>query len=399
MPWNNQSGSDGNGQGPQRGPWGRGTGSGGSGSGQPPDLEELLRRSQERLRRMMPSGFGFTAGSIAIVALGLIVVWLASGIYIVTQSEQGVVLRFGALVARTGPGLNYHLPWPIESVQKVEVTTSNQIDIGYKSASDSDSGATDDSSRSSSVEDIPQESLMLTGDENIVDVNFTIYWVIKDASAFLFNVEDPEATIKAVGESAMREVVGQSQVEPIITQDPRLAANVRELMQKTLDRYGAGVTITSVKLQNAQAPPEVTEAYRDVQKAIADQETARNAAEAYANKVIPEARGNASVIVNKAQAYRLKTIAEAEGEAQRFTLVYNEYRKAPEITRRRMYLETMSQVLAPANKIILDDTAGRNVVPYLPLPALDKNRTENVTVAAPSSTASPSVSAAPGASQ
>jgi membrane protease subunit HflK len=399
MPWNNQSGSDGNGQGPQRGPWGRGTGSGGSGGGQPPDLEELLRRSQDRLRRLIPSGFGFTAGSIAIVALGLIVVWLASGIYIVTQSEQGVVLRFGALVARTGPGLNYHLPWPIESVQKVEVTTSNQIDIGYKSASDSDSGATDDSSRSSSVEDIPQESLMLTGDENIVDVNFTIYWVIKDASAFLFNVEDPEATIKAVGESAMREVVGQSQVEPIITQDPRLAANVRELMQKTLDRYGAGVTITSVKLQNAQAPPEVTEAYRDVQKAIADQETARNAAEAYANKVIPEARGNASVIVNKAQAYRLKTIAEAEGEAQRFTLVYNEYRKAPEITRRRMYLETMSQVLAPANKIILDDTAGRNVVPYLPLPALDKNRTENVTVAAPSSTASPSVSAAPGASQ
>ncbi|MGD0867406.1 MAG: FtsH protease activity modulator HflK [Rhizomicrobium sp.] len=399
MPWNNQSGSDGNGQGPQRGPWGRGTGSGGSGGGQPPDLEELLRRSQDRLRRLIPGGFGFTAGSIAIVALGLIVVWLASGIYIVTQSEQGVVLRFGALVARTGPGLNYHLPWPIESVQKVEVTTSNQIDIGYKSASDSDSGATDDSSRSSSVEDIPQESLMLTGDENIVDVNFTIYWVIKDASAFLFNVEDPEATIKAVGESAMREVVGQSQVEPIITQDPRLAANVRELMQKTLDRYGAGVTITSVKLQNAQAPPEVTEAYRDVQKAIADQETARNAAEAYANKVIPEARGNASVIVNKAQAYRLKTIAEAEGEAQRFTLVYNEYRKAPEITRRRMYLETMSQVLAPANKIILDDTAGRNVVPYLPLPALDKNRTENVTVAAPSSTASPSVSAAPGASQ
>lgn len=395
MPWNNQSGSDGNGQGPQRGPWGRGTGSGGSGGGQPPDLEELLRRSQARLRHLVPGGFGFTAGSIAVIALGLLVVWLATGFYIVTQSEQGVVLRFGAVVARTGPGLNYHLPWPIETVFKPEVTTSNQIDIGYKPINSSDTSATDDASRSSSVEDVPQESLMLTGDENIVDVNFTVYWVIKDAQAYLFDVENPDATIKAVAESAMREVVGQSQVEPIITQDPRLAARVRELMQKTLDRYNAGVTITSVKLQNAQAPPEVTEAYRDVQKAIADQETARNAAEAYANKVIPEARGNASVIVNKAQAYRQQVIAEAEGEAQRFILVYDEYRKAPEVTRRRMYLETMSKVLGPTNKIILDEGAGHNVVPYLPLPALDKGRPESVTVTAPSSTsAAPATGAA-----
>jgi membrane protease subunit HflK len=393
MPWNNQSGSDGNGQGPQRGPWGRGTGSGGSG-GQPPDLEELLRRSQERLRRLIPTGFDFTAGSIAVVALGLIVIWLFTGVYSVSKNEQGVVLRFGAVIARTGPGLNYHLPWPIEAVFKVPVTNSNQIDIGYKSASDSDTD-TDEATRSSSVEDVPQESLMLTGDENIVDVNFNVYWVIKDASAYLFNVEDPPATIKAVAESAMREVVGQSQVEPIITQDPRLAANVRELMQKTLDRYGAGVTITLVRLQNAQAPPDVTESYRDVQKAIADQETARNAAEAYANKVIPEARGNASRIVNQAQAYRQQVIAEAEGEAQRFVLVYDEYRKAPEVTRRRMYLETLSKVLGPTNKIILDEGAGHNVVPYLPLPALDKNRTDSVTVTAPSST----TSASPGAPQ
>jgi membrane protease subunit HflK len=398
MPWNNQSGSDGNGQGPQRGPWGRGTGSGGSGGGQPPDLEELLRRSQERLRRILPGGFGFTGGSIAVVALGLLVVWLASGVYIVSQSEQGVVLRFGAVVARTGPGLNYHLPWPIETVFRPEVTASNQIDIGYKPIDSSDSSSTDDASRSSPVEDVPQESLMLTGDENIVDVNFNVLWVIKDAQAYLFNVENTDATIKAVAESAMREVVGQSQVAPIITQDPRLAARVQELMQKTLDRYGAGVTITGVKLQNAQAPPEVTESYRDVQKAIADQDTARNAAEAYANKVIPEARGNASVIVNQAQAYRQQVIAEAEGEAQRFVLVYDEYRKAPEVTRRRMYLETMSKVLGPTNKIILDEGAGHNVVPYLPLPALDKNRPDSVTVTSPSSTTGAS-SAASGAPQ
>jgi membrane protease subunit HflK len=388
MPWNNQSG-DGDGQGPIRGPWGRGSSSNGGGGNGPPDLEELLRRSQERLRRFIPSG-GVTGGSILVIALLILIVWLASGFYIVTQSEEGVVLRFGSVIARTGPGLNYHLPWPIETVERPEVTVSHQIDIGYTKNTDS-----------GEVDDVPQESLMLTGDENIVDVNFTVYWSIKNATDFLFNVENPpdnpDMTIKAVAESAMREVVGRNQVEPIITQDPRLAADVRELMQKTLDLYGAGVTIRSVKLQNVQAPSDVTEAYRDVQKAIADQDTARNAAEAYANKIIPEARGNAARIVNQAQAYRQKVIAEAEGEAQRFTLVYDEYKKAPEVTRRRMYLETMSQVLAPTNKIILDDSVGKGVVPYLPLPSLDKPRPETVTVTAPSSQSS--AAPAPGAQQ
>lgn len=371
MPWNNQSGSTGgSGQGP-RGPWTRGPSGGG-----PPDLEEWLRRAQDRLGRLVPSG-GLTAGTLAVIGLGLVVVWLLSGIYFVTGREQGVVLRFGQVVARTGPGPNYHWPWPIETVETPEVTQVHQLNIGYLQSSDV--------SDLTQAGDVPAESLMLTGDENIVDIDFTVFWIIKDASAFLFNVESPDNkpdnTIKAVAESAMREVVGENQFESIITEDREsVQIKVRDLMQKTLDRYGAGITITQVKLQNAGPPETVIAAYRDVQAARADQEQMRNAAEAYANKIIPEARGKAAGIVQQAEAYRQQSIAEASGQAKQFLSVYAEYRKAPEVTRRRMYLETMSQVLGPMNKIILDDTTGRNVVPYLPLPDLEKNRTETVTV-------------------
>ncbi len=335
---------------------------------------------------MLPGG-GFTAAGVAVLVLALVGLWLASGIYFVTGREQGVVLRFGQFVARTGPGINYHLPWPIETVETPEVTATRQINIGYTASSDSNDN--------SGLEDVPQESLMLTGDENIVDVNFTVFWVVKDAGDYLFNVDDPDQTIKAVAESAMREVVGQNDIEPIITQDREpVQIKVRDLMQKTLDTYGAGVTITGVKMQNAGPPPEVIDAYRDVQAARADQERMRNEAEAYANKIIPEARGNAAQIVQQGQAYRQKVIAEAEGQAKQFSSVYDEYRKAPEVTRRRMYLETMAQVLAPLNKIIIDDSVGKNVVPYLPLPSLDKNRPETVTVTSPSSTSSAAASAA-----
>ncbi|HEY3638572.1 MAG TPA: FtsH protease activity modulator HflK, partial [Rhizomicrobium sp.] len=224
---------------------------------------------------------------------------------------------------------------------------------------------------------------MLTGDENIVDVNFTVGWVINDAAEYLFDVDNPPQTIKAVAESAMREVVGQTEIEPILTQDRAPIENqVRELMQKTLDGYRAGVTITQVKMQKADTPAEVIDAYRDVQAARADQERMRNEAEAYANKIIPEARGKAAKIVQDAEAYRQQVIADAEGQAKRFLSVYAEYKKAPEVTRRRMYLETMSGILAPMNKVILDEGAGRNVMPYLPLPGFDK-RTPDITVTEP----------------
>ncbi|HTK79716.1 MAG TPA: FtsH protease activity modulator HflK [Rhizomicrobium sp.] len=388
MPWTNQTG----GNGPTRGPWGRPP-QGGGGGNRPPDLEELLRRSQERLRGILPGGF--TTGSLLILLLGIVVVWLFSGFYFVGAREQGIVLRFGKYVARTAPGLNYHLPWPIETVETPEVTRENQINIGY--------GQVTDTNGQTNTEDLPEESLMLTGDENIVDVNFTVYWVIKDAGAFLFNVENPQdnpdAVIKAVAESAMREVVGQNQIERILTQDREpVQIQVRNLMQKTLDEYGAGVTVTRVQMQKVDPPLEVISAYRDVQAARADQERLRNEAEAYANKIIPEARGQAARIVQEAQAYKQQVIAEASGEAKRFVSVYDEYRKAPDVTRKRMYLETMSRLLAPMSKVIVDENAAKNIIPYLPPQALGKSAPENVTVTAPSA-AVPSVSNADGSGQ
>lgn len=390
MPWNTQSGGEG--QNP-RGPWGRGSPNG-TGRVRPPDLRDIWRRSQMRMRRLVPGG-AMTAGGIAIVFISLVAIWLLSGIYFVTAREQGIVLRFGKYVAHTPPGINYHLPWPIETVETPEVTTVNQITIGYRIGA----AANDESE----LEDAREESLMLTGDENIVDVNFTVSWVIKDAAGYLFDVDNPPQTIKAVAESAMREVVGQTQIEPILTQDRAPIENeVRELMQKTLDSYRAGVTITQVQMQKADTPGEVIDAYRDVQAARADQERMRNEAEAYANRIIPEARGKAAKIVQDAEAYRQQVIAEAEGEAKRFLSVYAEYRKAPDVTRRRMYLETMSAILAPMNKVMLDQGPGRSVVPYLPLPGLDK-RTPSVSVIEPASpaAASPQLSNAPaaGASQ
>lgn len=362
MPWNNQSGG-GNGQG-SRGPWSAGPG----GKGGPPDLDDLLRRARARVQQLLPRG-GFTTGSLTVLGAVVVGLWLLSGIYFVTGREQGIVLRFGEVVGRSGQGINYHLPWPIETVNVVEYTKENQLNIGYVASADA--------SDPTQAGDVPQESLMLTGDENIVDVNFSVFWVVKDASAYLFDVDNPgndaNRTIKAVAESAMREVVGQSQFDAINPNREYVQARVRDLIQKTLDLYGAGIAITRVQLGNASPPPgKVTDAFRDVQAARDDQKSMRNDAEGYANRIIPEARGKAAKIVQDAEAYRQQAIAEASGKAKQFLSVYEEYRKAPEVTRRRMYLETMSQILAPMNKIILDDAGGRGVVPYLPLPGLQQ---------------------------
>jgi membrane protease subunit HflK len=323
-----------------------------------------LKRSQEKLRQALPRGFG--GGGTLIVGLIVVVVWLASGFYIVNPDEQGVVLRFGAFAYSTPPGFHYHFPWPIEAVETPQVTRENQLNVGYVLPRQSAS--------SESPRDVPEESLMLTGDENIVDINFTVFWVIKDASAFLFNVENPgadDATIKAVAESAMREVVGKNQIEPILTADREpIQEEVRALMQRILDSYGAGVTVTRVQMQKADPPAQVLEAYRDVQAARTDQDRMRNEAEAYANKVVPEARGGAARIVQQADGYKQKVIAEAQGEAQRFVSVYDQYKKAPDVTRRRIYLETMQDILANMNKVIVDNKGGQGVVPYLPLPEL-----------------------------
>jgi membrane protease subunit HflK len=352
MPWNNQSGPSRSGNG-GRGPWGSGpTGP------QPPDLEELLKRSQEKLRRALPGGL--RGGGLAIAGLIVLVVWLFSGIYFVQADEQGVVQRFGAFAYTTTPGIHYHLPWPIETHQTPTVTRENQLNIGYAGEAN---------------REILEESLMLTGDENIVDINFTVFWVIKDAADFLFNVENPpetlDATVKQVAESAMREVVGRNQIEPILTENrEEIQEEVRALMQATLDTYNAGVTVTRVQMLKADPPQQVIDAYRDVQAARTDQERMRNEAEAYANRVIPEARGEAARIIQQAEGYKQQAVAEAQGEASRFVAVYDQFRRAPDVTRRRIYLETMQSILAGMNKVIVDNQGGQGVVPVLPLPSL-----------------------------
>ena len=356
MPWNNQNGGGRPGGG-GRGPWG----SGSSGGGSPRDFEEFLKRTQERLRRALPKNFG--GASIWIVGLIVVLVWAMSGIYVVDPDEQGVVLTFGAFVGTTPPGINYHLPWPIQSVETPKVTRENQLNIGYRLGS------------AEGGRDVPEESLMLTGDENILDINFTVFWVIHNASAFLFNVQSPDGqldgTIKAVAESAMREVVGKNQIEPILTADREpIQDEVRDLMQRILDSYGAGITVTRVQMQKADPPAQVIEAYRDVQAARTDQDRMRNEAEAYANKVVPEARGQAARVVQQAEGYKQQVTAEAQGEAARFISIYDEYKKAPDVTRRRIYLDTMRDIFADMNKVIVDNKGGSGVVPYLPLPEL-----------------------------
>jgi membrane protease subunit HflK len=363
MPWSNQGG----------GPWGSGgKGPWGSGPQQsgptPPDLEEFLRRSQDRLRTVLPGG-SLGGKGIGLIALAAIAIWGFSGFFRVDPDELGIVLRFGQYVRDAKPGLNYHLPYPIESALTPKVTRVNRIDIGMRSV--------DDLRRGSTSRDVPEESLMLTGDENIVDVDFSVFWLIKPDGAgdYLFNIQQPEGTVKAVAESAMREVIGHSEIQPILTgaRGP-IETAVQELMQKTLDGYGAGIQVTQVQLQKVDPPAQVIDSFRDVQAARSDAERAQNEAQTYANRVVPEARGRAAQITQAAEAYRQQTVAEATGQTSRFLQVYEQYKKAPDVTRERMYLETMERLFSGTDKIIVDPGAsGQNgVVPYLPLNELTR---------------------------
>ncbi|MFC5309405.1 FtsH protease activity modulator HflK [Azospirillum picis] len=365
MPWNNQGGGGGGGPwGPPPGnngpgnPWGRpsGGGNGGGGGPQPPDLEDLLRRSQDRLRRAVPGGFGSGRGVALIVGV-LAVIWLASGIYRVEADEQGVVMRFGEWVRTEQPGLRYRLPTPIETVLLPKVTRVNRIEVGYRS-----SGGGGRSDR-----DVPDESLMLTGDENIIDIDFTVFWVIKDAGNFLFKIREPEVTVKKAAESAMREVIGRTDLQPALTEARQQTENsTRQLLQAMLDEYQAGIEVTQVQLQKADPPQPVIDAFNDVQRARADRERARNEAEAYRNDIIPRARGEAERLVQEASAYREQVVSLAQGDAERFRKVYDAYSQSKDVTARRMYLETMEEILRGRNKIIVEGSA-QNVVPYLPL--------------------------------
>ena len=358
MPWSNQSGGGGG----NGGPWGPRPG--GPGGGQQPDLEEILRKSQDRLRQAMPGGGmgGWLAG-----VLGLLLV-LVIGIFAFTvrvnTDEVGIVLRFGEYVRQLQPGLHFRLPYPIEEVELPKFTRINRIEIGMRGSSDRGS--------TRSVRDVPEESLMLTGDENIVDIDFVVVWKINDAPDYLFNIQNPEGTVKDVSESGMREIVGQSDIEPILTAArAETESKVQQLIQGILDGYGAGIEIVQVQLQKVDPPAQVIDAFRDVQAARADEERLQNEAQAYANRVVPEARGEAERILQNAQGYRDRVIAEAKGEADRFEKVLQEYQKAPDVTRKRIFIETMQEVFSNTDKIIIDEKSG-GVVPYLPLSELQK---------------------------
>src|SRR5258708_39400649 len=364
MPWSSQGG----------GPWGSGGGGKGPwGSGQrpsgptPPDLEEFLRRSQDEVRAVVGGG-SLGGKGLGLIVLAGVVVWFFSGFFRVEPDELGVVLRFGKYVRDVQPGLNYHLPYPIETALTPKALRVNKIDIGMR--------VVEDLRRGTTMRDVPEESLMLTGDENIVDVDFSVLWKIKPSKDgggdYLFNIQQPEGTVKAVAESAMRDVIGCSTLQPILTgARQNIETGVHELMQKVLDDYGAGVQITQVQLQKVDPPSQVIDAFRDVQAARADGERAQNEAQSYANKVVPEARGRAARITQGAEAYREQTVAEAKGATSRFLQVYDEYKKAPEVTRQRMYLETMERLFGGTDKIILDQGGG-GVVPYLPLDQLTR---------------------------
>jgi modulator of FtsH protease HflK len=366
MPWNNQSGGGGRrGGGGGGGPWGQGPS---GGPHQQPDLEELLKRSQDRLKQVIPGGGGPPGLLIFLIMLGgaFVAAWFAF-FFVVRADENAIVLRFGQFDRQVGSGLHLRLPPPIEEVRVAKVKTEHVTEIGFEST-----GGGRGAGR-----DLPSESLMLTGDENIVVVGFTVRWRIRDAKEYLFNIQKPDDTVKELAESVMREVVGQSSIAPLITEARgKTEAAVKELLQKVLNYYGAGIAIQEVNMQKSEPPAVqgVIDAFRDVQAAQADKEKYQNDATGYANKVVNEAKGDAERIRLTAEGYKQQAIAEAAGQAARFNKVYEEYKKAPEVTRKRLYLETMERVLGGADKIILDGKAGQGVVPYLPLDQLQKRK-------------------------
>ncbi|MDQ1186421.1 FtsH protease activity modulator HflK [Agrobacterium larrymoorei] len=367
MPWSNQNGgggpwggggnSGGGGGNNQGGPWGQGPNrprGGGNGNGGPPDLEEIIRRSQDRFKNMLPGGFN--GGVVAIIVLVILAFIGIQSIYTVQPDERGVELRFGKPKNEVSmPGLHYHF-WPIETVEIVKVTEQQQ-NIGARATSSS--AAT---------------GVMLTGDQNIVNVQFSVLYTVSDPKSYLFNVDTPAETLQQVSESAMREVVGRRPAQDIFRDNRQaIAADVRSIIQATMDSYGAGISINAVAIEDAAPPREVADAFDEVQRAEQDEDRFVQEANQYANQKLGAARGQAAQIVEEANAYKSRVVNESQGEAQRFISIYDQYRTAPEVTRERMFIETMEQVLKGSNKIIIDEKQG--VVPYLPLNEMMRGNT------------------------
>lgn len=362
MPWNNQSGGSGGG-----GPWGGGGGNSGGPWGQgprntgpqgtPPDLEEIIRRGQDRLKRALPGGGGFNPAIAVLVAVGLVALWLFQTIYTVQPDEVAVELRFGKPKEELSePGLHFHL-WPFETVERANIA-EKLLDVG---AAQRDRGSS---------------GLMLSGDQNIVDVKFSIAYQVEDPKAYLFNVSDPDGMLRQIGESAMREIVGRRPAQDIFRDNRQgIAEDVRTIIQETLNDYRSGLVVNAISIEDAAPPREVADAFDEVQRAEQDEDRFVEESNQYSNQKLGQARGEAAQIREEAAAYKNRIVLEAEGEAQRFISVYDQYAKAPGVTRERLFIETMEQVLRGANKVIVEQGSGQGVIPYLPLPELQKRTT------------------------
>ena len=334
----------------------------------PPDLDELWRRLNQRLHGMFggrktDGGGGFPVGGagggnlLGLLIGALVLVWVASGFYIVDAGQRGVVLRFGKYVETTDPGPRWHLPWPIESREIVNMDQVRTVEIGY---------------RNNVRSKVPKESLMLTDDENIIDLQFAVQYILKDPKEFLFVNRSPEDAVLQVAETAMREIVGKSKMDFVLYEGRAdIAARAKTLMQQILDRYQTGISISQVTLQNIQPPEQVQAAFDDAVKAGQDRERLKNEAEAYSNDVVPRATGVASRLKEEADGYKQAVIANAEGDASRFAQIDAEYKKAPQVTRERMYLDTMQTVMNNTSKVIVDQKGGNSLL-YLPLDKLQQ---------------------------
>ena len=378
MAWNNNNsggpwggGGSGGGGGGGNGPWGGGNRGGGGpfGSRRPPDMEDVIRKGQEKLRSLMPGGLGSAKG-LLLILLACVVVWLATGLFRVQPNQQAVQLIFGKPFGKpVEPGLHYNLPAPIGSVVVVNVQDQRRTVIGSRNSNISDRSSFNRGGRQTST-----ENLMLTGDENIVDIEFAVVWTIKDVAQYAFAVRNGEETVRAAAEAAMREIIGKSNLQFALAEGrSRIEQDTKDLLQRILDDYGLGVSITQVQLLRVDPPQEVIGAFRDVQAARADREKSINEANTYRNQVLPRAKGEAEAIIQRSEAYKAETIARASGDAQRFNLVYDQYAKAKDITSERIYIETIEDVLRNVNKVLIDKNAGPGVVPYLPLPELKAN--------------------------
>jgi len=366
MPWNDNGKGDGGKKQPN--PWGQP-------SPASNEFDNLLAQARRMGRQFSGGNFSGAGGNngriVILIVLAMAVVWLFSGFYIVDPEEQAVITRFGKYDRTAGPGLNYHIPSPIEQDIKQKVTRIEREEVGFRSMGTIETENYNQDEKPTSQRDIPEESLMLTGDENIVDINFEVQWRIRDIKDFLFNVYRPKDTVKSAAESAMREIIGNTPIAVALAEGrSNIEQRTKELLQTTLDSYGTGVEIVRLQMLKVDPPSQVIDAFRDVQTARADKEREINQAEAYQNDIIPRARGDAARLVQEAEGYKQEVVDRSKGDASRFLAVYQQYKNAKEVTRKRLYLETMEEVLQGMDKVVIDNKQG--VLPYLPLPQLNK---------------------------